>query len=132
MPLSEDALAFARKLAASRYRYPDDRIAIADLLERWDRPGCDAGGTLHGAAPVSRAEGHGHLRRRLWCLPAVGAEALEGASPPAGDGTGGETGPPGEEPEAGDDDAEDLEMLEAEESGIAGDDDFYADALGDE
>ena len=35
MPLSEDALAFARKLAASRYRYPDDRIAIADLLERW-------------------------------------------------------------------------------------------------
>ena len=35
MPLSEDALAFARKLAASKYRYPDDRIAIADLLERW-------------------------------------------------------------------------------------------------
>ena len=35
MPLSEDALAFARKLAASRYRYPDDRIAVADLLERW-------------------------------------------------------------------------------------------------
>lgn len=33
MPLSEDALAFARKLATSRYRYPDDRIAIADLLD---------------------------------------------------------------------------------------------------
>ncbi|WP_431968531.1 helix-turn-helix domain-containing protein [Nocardia sp. bgisy134] len=36
MPLSEDALRFARQLAASRYTYPDDRIAIADLLERWD------------------------------------------------------------------------------------------------
>ena len=35
MPLSEDALAFARKLATSKYRYPDDRIAVADLLERW-------------------------------------------------------------------------------------------------
>ena len=31
----------------------------------------------------------------------------------------------------GDDDAEDLEMLEAEESALVDDDDFYADALGD-
>ncbi|MEU9970428.1 hypothetical protein [Streptomyces malaysiensis] len=36
MPLSEDALAFARKLAAAKYRYPDDRLAVADLLERWN------------------------------------------------------------------------------------------------
>jgi hypothetical protein len=36
MPLSEDALTFARKLAAARYRYPDDRLAVADLLERWN------------------------------------------------------------------------------------------------
>jgi len=35
MPLSGDALAFARRLAASKYRYPDNRIAVADLLERW-------------------------------------------------------------------------------------------------
>ena len=34
-------------------------------------------------------------------------------------------------PEMGDDDAEDLETLEAEESSLVGDDDFYADALGD-
>jgi hypothetical protein len=34
--LSEDALVFARKLAASKYRYPDDRLAVADLLERWN------------------------------------------------------------------------------------------------
>lgn len=36
MPLSEDALEFARKLAASKYKYPDDRLAMADLLERWN------------------------------------------------------------------------------------------------
>jgi hypothetical protein len=36
MPLSEDALAFARKLARAKYTYPDDRIAVADLLERWN------------------------------------------------------------------------------------------------
>ncbi|WP_438272457.1 hypothetical protein [Streptomyces bobili] len=36
MPLSEDALVFARKLAAAKYRYPDNRLAVADLLERWN------------------------------------------------------------------------------------------------
>ncbi|CPU39885.1 integrase family protein [Mycobacteroides abscessus] len=36
MPMSEDALQFARTLAASKYRYPDDRLAVAELLERWD------------------------------------------------------------------------------------------------
>ncbi len=35
MPLSEDALDFARQLAAAKYTFPDDRIAVADLLERW-------------------------------------------------------------------------------------------------
>lgn len=36
MPLSEDALRFARRKAAENYRYPDDRLALADLLERWN------------------------------------------------------------------------------------------------
>ena len=36
MPFSEDALKFARKLAASKYTYPDDKIAVADLFERWN------------------------------------------------------------------------------------------------
>ena len=36
MPLSEDALQFARKLAASKYTYPDDRLAVADPLKRWN------------------------------------------------------------------------------------------------
>ena len=34
--LSEDALRYARRKAAEKYRYPDDRLAIADLLERWN------------------------------------------------------------------------------------------------
>lgn len=32
MPFSEDALAFARKLAASRYTYPDDKLAGTGAL----------------------------------------------------------------------------------------------------
>jgi len=36
MALSEDALRFARKKAAEKYRYPDDRLAIEDLLQRWN------------------------------------------------------------------------------------------------
>lgn len=36
MPFSEDALKFARQLAAAKYTYPDDRLAVADLLERWN------------------------------------------------------------------------------------------------
>lgn len=36
MPLSEDALQFARRLAAAKYTYPDDKIAVADLFERWN------------------------------------------------------------------------------------------------
>jgi hypothetical protein len=59
-------------------------------------------------------------------LPSV-QEALEGVRYPAGD-TAGETA---EVPEMGDDDAEDLETLEAEESALVGDDDFYAHALAD-
>ncbi|NGO08433.1 transposase family protein [Streptomyces sp. HC44] len=36
MPFSEEALGFARKLARSKYTYPDDRLAVGDLLERWN------------------------------------------------------------------------------------------------
>lgn len=33
-PLNEDGLAFARKIAASKYRHFDDQLALAELLER--------------------------------------------------------------------------------------------------
>jgi transposase InsO family protein len=132
MPLSEDALAFARKLAASRYRYPDDRIAIADLLERWKIGLAETPAERRMVLRLSREQKAIDIPDDASGVsPPSVQKALEGASPPADDRAAGETGPPGEEPEAGDDDAEDLEMLEAEENEIAGDDDFYADALGD-
>ncbi|MET7911786.1 helix-turn-helix domain-containing protein [Streptomyces avermitilis] len=36
MPLSEEALRFARRLAAQEYTYPNDRLALALLLKRWN------------------------------------------------------------------------------------------------
>lgn len=36
LPFSADALAYARRLAVKRDRFPDDRRALAELLERWD------------------------------------------------------------------------------------------------
>ena len=63
-------------------------------------------------------------------LPSV-KKALEGMRPRADDGLGKDATAQDEAQEMGDDDAEDLEMLEAEESALVDDDDFYADALGD-
>ncbi|NRQ32729.1 transposase [Nonomuraea sp. NN258] len=34
-PLSEDALEYGRKLAATKHPYPNDRLAVSELLERW-------------------------------------------------------------------------------------------------
>lgn len=38
VPMSEDGLQWARKRAREKYQYPDDRLAIADLLKRWHIP----------------------------------------------------------------------------------------------
>jgi Mu transposase, C-terminal len=35
LPLNEDALKFGRRLAARKYKYPNDKLAMAELLERW-------------------------------------------------------------------------------------------------
>lgn len=119
MPLSEDALAFARKLAAASYTYPDDKIAVADLLERWN-----AGlGTTRAerrmalrqsrerSALIEQGESAGTTVTQL---PSV-AQALAA--------TDDETAAAAAEPVAdeGDDDEADREDL----------DDFYADALED-
>jgi hypothetical protein len=63
-------------------------------------------------------------------LPSV-RKVLEGTGPPADDRDGEEAGARDEVLEMGDDDAEDLETLEAEESALVDDDDLYSDALGD-
>ena len=132
MPLSEDALAFARKLAASRYRYPDDRIAVADLLERWKVGLAATPAERRIMLRMSREQNALDIPddASVTSLPSV-QKVLEGMRSPADDGAAEDAGPPDEVPEAGDDDAEDLEMLEAEESALVDDDDFYADALGD-
>lgn len=35
-PFSLEALEFARRAAAARYKYPDDHLAVSDLLKRWN------------------------------------------------------------------------------------------------
>ncbi|MGW0825471.1 helix-turn-helix domain-containing protein [Streptomyces sp. NPDC002845] len=121
MPLSEDALAFARKLAAAKYRYPDDRLAVADLLERWN---LGLGTTLaerRMALRLSREQAAIDLpdteQEAVVSLPLV-RRALG-----QDDGLA-ETDLQESVAETGDDDEADLDDL-AQES------DFYADALED-
>ncbi|MGA5522902.1 helix-turn-helix domain-containing protein [Streptomyces pseudogriseolus] len=121
MPLSEDALAFARKLAAVKYRYPDDRLAVADLLQRWN---LGLGTTLaerRMALRLSREQAAIELpeteSERVVSLPSV-RRALGQDAEPAGCEV------PEPVAETGDDDEADLEDL-------ANENDFYADALED-
>lgn len=121
MPLSEEALVFARKLAASKYRYPDDRLAVAELLERWD---LGLGTTLAERRMALR------LSREQAALDLPNTEADTVASLPSVRKALGQdqesTGPASTDQvtQMGDDDEADLEDL-AEET------EFYADALGD-
>ncbi|WP_245699534.1 hypothetical protein [Streptomyces roseifaciens] len=115
MPLSEDALAFARRLAATKYRYPDDRLAVADLLERWNLG--------LGTTPAERRMALRLSREQVALhLPDTADEAsapLPAARPaPEGAGGGNTAAARGEEVAAleGDDETEE---------------DFYADALDD-
>ncbi|MGW4517705.1 helix-turn-helix domain-containing protein [Streptomyces sp. NPDC004393] len=116
MPLSEDALFFARKLAAAKYRYPDDRLAVADLLERWN---LGLGTTLaerRMALRVSREQA-------ALDLPSSDTATLASVRTALGRDAAPAEQPRQPEPEMGDDDAADLDDL--------ADDDFYADALED-
>lgn len=121
MPLSEDALVFARRLAAAKYRYPDDRLAVADLLERWN---LGLGTTL----PERRIALRLSREQAALELPSTGgpeAGSLQSVRRALGEDSR-PAGPPVAEPpvaEAGDDDEADL--------GPVDEDDFYADALED-
>ncbi|MBV7249773.1 DDE-type integrase/transposase/recombinase [Streptomyces sp. S-2] len=121
MPLSEDALTFARQLAASKYRFPDDRLAVADLLERWN---LGLGTTIaerRMALRLSREQAAIELptseEETVVSLPSV-RKALGQDEQTA------ELRDSDAVTETGDDDEADLEDL-------AGEDDFYVDALGD-
>lgn len=116
MPLSEDALTFARKLATAKYRYPDDRLAVADLLERWN---LGLGTTLaerRMALRVSREQA-------AFDLPSTDTATLASVRTALGRDAASAKHVLRAEPETGDDDVADLEDL--------ADDDFYADALED-
>jgi hypothetical protein len=125
MPLSEDALQFARKLAVAKYTYPDDKIAVADLFERWN---VGLGQTLperRMALRLSREQAAIDVpedtpEQTISALPSV-ARVLEATTT-----SGGVPPDAVDEPvaEMGDDDAADLEALDTE-------DDFYANALED-
>lgn len=126
MPLSEDALAFARKLAASKYRYPDDRLAVADLLERWNLGLGDTRAERRMALRLSREQAaievpeNAYEDKPVVSLPSVRkALGCENDEPKQS-----ETPEPEPGPEVGDDDAADLD--DAPDEG-----DFYADALED-
>ncbi|MGW4371941.1 Mu transposase C-terminal domain-containing protein [Nocardia takedensis] len=133
MPFSEDALAFARRLAAAKYTYPDDRLALADLLERWN---LGLGSSVverrmalrlsREAATFDRTTAGARAGDEVSALPSVAKIlALTTATvtedpEPAPD--------PEPEPEGGDDDSED----DFDDGGGDFDDeDFYADALED-
>lgn len=122
MPLSEDALQFARKLAALKYTYPDDRLAVADLLERWNLGLGSSVTERRMALRLSREAAVLDVAvddDPVATLPSV-ARVLAMAAPAPIDGETVEQ----ETPEAGDDDAEDdLDAVD--------EDDFYADAFED-
>lgn len=131
MPLSEDALRFARRLAAAKYTYPDDKIAVADLLERWNLGLGTTRAERRMALRLSReqsaliADGM-PVQQTASELPSVARVLAHSAAdePPRSEASEAV-------PEMGDDDADDLETLEAEESALVGGDDFYAEALED-
>jgi hypothetical protein len=122
IPFSEDALRIARKHAASKYTYPDDRLAVADLLERWN---LGLGSTLAERRTALRLSREATLidevtpQDEVVTLPSV-ARVLATADPPTDE----EVTLEEPDPETGDDDAE--EDLDDCEGG-----DFYADALED-
>lgn len=123
MPFSEDALDFARKLAADKYIYPNDKLAVADLLERWN---LGLGTTLTERRMALRLSRAARLideappGDEVAALPAV-AQVLAISTPEAAAGTDEVT--QGADPELGDDDTDD----DFEVS----DDNFYAEALED-
>ncbi|GAA1387895.1 helix-turn-helix domain-containing protein [Catellatospora chokoriensis] len=116
MPLSEEGLAFARELAASKYTYPNDKLAVAELLDRWNVGLGHTREERRIALRIARSQSGLHLPvapdpvKSLASVRHVLEPDAADAEPP----TGGHT-------QLGDDDLDtDFD-----------DDEFYSDALGD-
>lgn len=115
MPLSEDALVFARRLARAKYTYPDDRIAVADLLERWNLGLGSSMTERRMALRLAREDAALDLEPPPRPHDATGPTSVTRPGTAAGDAAQ-------DGIDIGDDDAED-------EADLPGDGDFYADAL---
>lgn len=120
VPFSAEALAYARRLALAGGRHADERLALAELLDRWD-----AGLVRH---PAERRMAIRASQQRTARLAAGQGTAGEVAALPtvAALTATGQAGPGparvGSQPPGGDDDSDD-------ELGAASDADFYADAF---
>lgn len=134
-PVSEEALELARKMAASKYRYPDDKQAVAALLERWNLGLGLTAAERRMALRLSREQkamlapddGDGGP---LAVLPSLSRVLGQPEAAPDGDAAGaGQDEPQPYFGQATGDDDEDDELDDP--VGIDGEDDFYADALGD-
>ncbi|MEA2686081.1 MAG: hypothetical protein QOE93_1276 [Actinomycetota bacterium] len=128
VPFSAEALAYARRLAAERDRFPDDRRVLAELLERWDAGLARNPTERRMALRLSqqrdarqRQEGESGPGAEVVRLPTVRA-VLESATEPTAPDPG---------PVAGDDDGDDdLEAQAPDEAvGEIADADYYADAF---
>jgi transposase InsO family protein len=129
VPFSAETLSYARRLAITGgARHVDDRLALAELLERWD-----AGLTRHPAerrmairasqqrqARIDAASG-GLDAAAIAALPAVRAVVQPPDVPER---------PPAEDGAVSDDDTDaELDIFAADEPTYVDDDEFYADAL---
>ena len=141
-PFSMEALDLARRAAAAKYKYPDDRLALSDLLSRWNMGlGMDRT-ERRMALRIAREQaaielpdtGEDEPVRQLASVRKV----LEAAASPSGSAEDDEPATP--VPQQGDvgddDDPEELDLIPPPAAGSRDssgdfDDDFYSTAIKD-
>jgi transposase InsO family protein len=135
-PFSREALSYARRLAAETERFPDDRRAIAALLERWDagliRNPTERRMALrisqHRAAQLE-ADIQPPSPQDVRRLPTVRA-LTAGGPPPAAAVDGTQLATPGDDDDEQDLAAEpDVDQPAGPSGGELSDDEFYAEAM---
>lgn len=141
-PFSLEALKFARRAAAAKYKYPDDRLALSDLLKRWNM-GLDMDRSQRRMAlRIAREQAAIELPdlgdeqpvlklasvRKILEAPGDPAETMEEAEPARAQPQDAQAGD--------DDDPDELDLIDrhaadGEEPAGDFDEDFYASAIKD-
>lgn len=121
-PLAEEALEFARKLAAKRHRFVDDKLALEELLTRWEVGSKSTGAERRLAINMARQD------RRLLSADVPKTDAETAAALASTAHAVRQQQQPSPEPETGDDDLP--EELNNDYTG-GEDDDFYNGAFED-